>query len=203
MISPRQRPATRTNIRERLLDAGVQQFAALGFEAATVRAIVGVAGANEASINYHFGSKRSFYIDVLCHAYRETIGRSSWRINGRCGSAAELQLLLGQLPQHEHGENFLRLLAWELVHPVGALPELWAREVRHDLQGIGAVGDQVDVQQGIELLWLLGQRLLMMIVQSVVAQRLPGMPNDDNARCFLQEGFARMIWTGWGSKQDR
>jgi AcrR family transcriptional regulator len=200
-LPARSRPSGRSNIRERLLDAGMTLFADLGFEGATVRAIVAAAGANEASINYHFGSKQQFYVDVLCHAYRETVGRSTWRIDDRCSSAADLQLLLSQLPYQAERQCFLRLLAWELVQPSGALRELWLREIREDLQGAGG-GDQSGVQQRIEWLWLIGQRLLLMVVQAAVAQRLPGLPDEDNAQWFLQESFARMIWSGWQAARD-
>jgi AcrR family transcriptional regulator len=200
MIPLRPRPMTRTRIRERLLDAGMQLFAERGFDGATVRAIVAQAEANEASINYHFGSKQQFHVDVLCHAYRETVGRSTWRIDDRCNSAADLQLLLSQLPHVDRGRWFIRLLAWELVHPTGALRELWSREIRLDLQGSG-VEDRLAVQERIEWLWLIGQRLLMMVVQAAVEQRLPGLPDQDNAYWFIQETFARMIWSGWAARR--
>lgn len=52
--------APRTDIRERLLKAGTQMFSCFGYGMATVREIVAEANANEASINYYFGSKWDF-----------------------------------------------------------------------------------------------------------------------------------------------
>ncbi len=51
--------------RTRLLDAGAELFAAQGFHGTTVREIADRAGVNLAAGNYHFGSKRALYLEVL------------------------------------------------------------------------------------------------------------------------------------------
>ena len=56
--------------RTRLLEAAGEEFAAKGFEAATVRAICERAGANLAAVNYHFGGKESLYVEALLEAHR-------------------------------------------------------------------------------------------------------------------------------------
>lgn len=48
-----------------LIEAAGELFAAQGFEGASVRAIAEKAGANVASINYHFGSKENLYTEVM------------------------------------------------------------------------------------------------------------------------------------------
>lgn len=54
-----------TSTSERLLQAGLEEFAAKGFDGATVRDICHRAQANLNSINYHFGDKWGLYIAVL------------------------------------------------------------------------------------------------------------------------------------------
>ena len=59
------------SVRERLLRAGAEIFAARGFQAATVRDICALAKANVSAVNYHFGSKEGLYAKVLTHFYQE------------------------------------------------------------------------------------------------------------------------------------
>jgi AcrR family transcriptional regulator len=56
--------------KDRLLEAAGEVFAERGFESATIRAIVDRAGANIASVNYHFGDKEHLYEAAVLHAHR-------------------------------------------------------------------------------------------------------------------------------------
>lgn len=55
--------------KENLLTAAVDAFAAKGFEDTTVAEICEKAGANVASINYHFGSKENLLREVIHRAF--------------------------------------------------------------------------------------------------------------------------------------
>jgi len=55
--------------RTRLLEAAGREFAEKGFEGATVRSISERAGANLASVNYHFGDKERLYEEAVLHAH--------------------------------------------------------------------------------------------------------------------------------------
>ena len=55
--------------RDRLLEAAGSEFAAHGFEGATVRAICDRAGVNLAAVNYHFGDKERLYEAVVMRAH--------------------------------------------------------------------------------------------------------------------------------------
>lgn len=50
-----------------LIEAALVVFGRDGFDAASTRSIADLAGANQASIAYHFGSKRGLYIAVFEH----------------------------------------------------------------------------------------------------------------------------------------
>lgn len=51
--------------KEKLIAAGLELFGEFGYDAASLRDICRKAGVNNASINYHFGDKRSLYKAVL------------------------------------------------------------------------------------------------------------------------------------------
>lgn len=57
--------ASADDTRAKLLEAGGELFAEVGFEAATVREICRLANANVAAINYHFGDKLGLYTEVI------------------------------------------------------------------------------------------------------------------------------------------
>ncbi len=54
----------------RLLEAAGQEFSEKGYEGATVRSISDRAGANLASVNYHFGDKEHLYEQAVLLAHR-------------------------------------------------------------------------------------------------------------------------------------
>lgn len=62
-----------TSTGDKLLKAAITVFAHKGYAAATVREICGLAGANVAAVNYHFGGKKALYAAVLEHIF-ETAG---------------------------------------------------------------------------------------------------------------------------------
>lgn len=61
------------NTKERLLFAAGEEFARVGFSAASVRGIVSAAEANVSAVKYHYGSKKDLYLAVWEFAAREMV----------------------------------------------------------------------------------------------------------------------------------
>jgi AcrR family transcriptional regulator len=62
-------------VRERILAAACDEFAARGLEASSVRTIAQAAGVTPAMINYYFGGKRALYDAVVAEAQARLHGR--------------------------------------------------------------------------------------------------------------------------------
>lgn len=124
-------PATR----DRLIAAASELFAERGFHATTVRDIAARAGVNLAAGNYHYGSKKALYLEVLRGQFaeiramleRRSATRSSRELRRLPRAAvvdllharthAMLDLLIGP-PPRLHATLMLR----EMVDPSEALP---------------------------------------------------------------------------------
>jgi AcrR family transcriptional regulator len=59
--------------RDRILEGGLRVFAERGFQAATVRDITDLVGANVAAVNYHYGSKDALIRAVLVRYVRPIV----------------------------------------------------------------------------------------------------------------------------------
>lgn len=120
--------------KERLLEAAGAVFAERGFRQATVREICQRAGANLASVNYHFGDKERLYADTLKYGAHVTLAKFPPDAGLRKGAPPEEAL-------HAFVLSFLRrflemgapgwhgkLCAREMLEPTAALDDL-VREV--------------------------------------------------------------------------
>lgn len=69
------RPTGGSDVRRRLLDVAMRQFAGHGFRGVSVTTIAAEAGATPAMIHYYFGSKQGLYEAVLEHALGPILAR--------------------------------------------------------------------------------------------------------------------------------
>jgi len=60
---------TQVDLRERLIDAALVEFAAHGFDGASTRKIAACVGAHQPQINYHFESKEALWQASLTHLF--------------------------------------------------------------------------------------------------------------------------------------
>ena len=69
-----------TSTPESLLDAAEALFSAEGYDAVGIREIADLAGANIASIRYHFGGKRELYTETVRRAMQRKSTQIAWQI---------------------------------------------------------------------------------------------------------------------------
>lgn len=131
-MSQKETPDTR----ERLLQAAGEVFARRGFKAATIREIAGIAQANVAAVNYHFGDKQGLYSAVLKHTLSSAIQKYPPELGTNPDSTPEerlhafirsflMRILDEGLPAW-HG----KLMAREIAEPTAALNELTDKLIR-------------------------------------------------------------------------
>jgi len=137
-LAPQRQPAAASfaeRRRDELLDAATEVFAERGYHAATIREICRRAGANIASINYHFGDKLALYTEVLrCAA--GAAGHDAARAILRAGVPPEraLRAVIRAMVEGLYGRDrptvSFRLMRHELVQPTPALMHVIDEVVR-------------------------------------------------------------------------
>ncbi len=128
-------PTSKGATKQRLLAAATELFAAHGFHGTKVRDIATRAGVNLASGNYHYGSKKELYVEVLRAQFAEIrsllarrgtvkppdelarLSRTALIALLRARTDAMLDLLIGP-PPGVHGT----LMQREMADPSDALP---------------------------------------------------------------------------------
>lgn len=152
--------------RERLIEAAGEIFAEKGLHGASIRDITQRAGANIASVNYHFHDKFELYALVLRQAHEDTAVAMNLPLTADTPEGRIRQLLSAMLTSAldpTRPEWHRRLLGRELLQPTPALDSL------HDI-----------MQRPSQRLWDavreirpdLSEQQLMLAVSGVVAQCL-------------------------------
>ena len=116
--------------RDALLDAAEELFSECGYAAVGTREIADRAGANLASIRYHFGSKRELYLETVRRAMGRAEQDSSWAALSAIPEdveAAAVQLTrfingyLHRLLTTDTPQPCGMLMHWEAVRPSEAI----------------------------------------------------------------------------------
>jgi AcrR family transcriptional regulator len=161
------RPADLT--RRALIEAATGVFAAKGYEAGSVRQITEKAKANQAAINYHFGSKEGLYREVLrnaLHAFDEfsLIDEEALPDMDR-DEAVHLYVSQQLVPLLRRNQlsQYLRIFNWEILQPTGMFRELMASERIPAVSAAVAIldkflpGDASPEERTIAMIWLVNQ----------------------------------------------
>jgi len=126
--------------RERLLESAYGVFAAKGFRGATVAEICRGAGANIASVNYHFGSKAALYVAAWRHSLVRSL-EAHPPDGGVPASASAADRLRGRIraimarvsDPESHG---LDIVMKEMANPTGLLAEVMRECLEPIRQGL-------------------------------------------------------------------
>lgn len=112
--------------RIRLLQAAGAIFAEAGYEGAKIREICGLADANIAAVNYHFGDKLGLYTAVLKSALQADTDAEMFNRLRDCKSPEDaLRLYVRTFLRQAYGRDsaslHIRLMTQELARPSAAL----------------------------------------------------------------------------------
>ncbi len=195
--------------RERILKAAERLFAERGYEATSVRAIVGKARVNQAAINYHFAGKDGLYREVLRAAFRaltehQLAHAEEMKALSREQALVEfvrhqLQPLIGRDELSRH----LRIFNWETVRPTAVFRKLLSEEAAPFM---GVAVDLVhrflpDADQRtlvVAAIWLIGQCNVFMRNREQLAEPPINLALDESAIEFIGKMISRWAIGGLG-----
>lgn len=128
-----------------LIEAGGAVFAEVGFHNATVREICRRAGANIASVNYHFGDKDALYREVLAYFQTRAYLKFPLDMDLPPGAGAPARLrafvraFLLRIFDHSSDAWHGKLVSREMVDPTGALDAIVVERIRPQAQHLAAI----------------------------------------------------------------
>ncbi len=126
------------NARERLLRVAESIFLDQDYDAVSVRALTEAAGVNLALVNYHFGGKRSLFLEVLSRRFESVAADKCARLRVALQQhqsltlrdivAAYVDLHLGSAEREVLTRSFIRLVSRQLAEDGDAM-ELLLRKL--------------------------------------------------------------------------
>ena len=192
--------------RERLLDAAVRCFAAIGYEAASTRQIEASAGVKRGLITYHFGTKEALWKEAVTWWFGQASHTLRVRISGQGvpDPAAQLRALItgfvrfsasfpeaNRLMIREGMDNDWRLewLADHIVKP-------WYERLRSAFEEARSVGAVRDVPF-VHFYYILTGAGSLLFSMAPEARRLAGIdPYDDDVVSNHAEVIADLLIPG-------
>ncbi|MGP3790567.1 TetR/AcrR family transcriptional regulator [Pseudomonas sp. B392_1p] len=134
--------------RARILEAAGELFACAGFAETTSKAIATRAGADLASINYHFGGRDGLYQAVLVEAHRRLVDVATLQriAQGSPSARDRLRRLIEHLVQSisdDAGDWRLTVLAAEILAPSSHIQVLFQSEVPQKLSLVLAMFEEI------------------------------------------------------------
>ena len=117
-------------VRDRILAAAREEFAALGLHAASVHTIARRAGVTAAMINYYHGSKRALYDAVVAEAQGRLLARLTEAMRGAGEPGTPSRLAAAYFDFLASENQLQRLLVRQVIDRDDSVRELTARFVR-------------------------------------------------------------------------
>lgn len=123
----------RKDIGIRLLEAACRVFAEKGYRGATVQEISSLAGANIASINYHFNDKKTLYVEAWRYAFATSIEQypPDGGVSADAPPEERLRGNISALLRRISDKNTVEFLIArnEVTNPTGFLKEVMREEI--------------------------------------------------------------------------
>ena len=205
------RPAELT--RDALIDAATAVFADKGFEGGSVRLITQKAKANQAAINYHFGSKEGLYREVLrgaMHAFDASIPFDENQFERMDGEEA-LRLFLRQqlLPLWKRNQlsRYLRIFNWEVLRRTAVFQELLATEriptitMAQALVGRFLGPNATSEEAVVATIWLANQAFIFVRSYEHLSKPAANLKVDQPFLTRLADMLSRLLIGGLAGKQ--
>jgi TetR/AcrR family transcriptional regulator, regulator of cefoperazone and chloramphenicol sensitivity len=158
----------RPNTRKRLLGAASALFAERGFHGTKARDIAARAGVNLAAGNYHYGSKKELYLQVLRAEFAET--RALLKRRGAVRPAPELRHL-----SRRQIVRLLRARARAMLDLLIGPPA--------GVQGTLMLREMIDPSEALPVIVEEFIRPMKQEIEDIVAHLAPGLPRRDVERC--------------------
>jgi AcrR family transcriptional regulator len=183
-----QNEPTTARCEQRLLDAAAEVFAEVGFRDATVREICRRAGANVASVNYHFGDKARLYSETLRYLANSALSKYPPDFGVPTTAPAEDRLrgfvesFLLKIFSDDRVGLYGRMITREMAEPTHALHERVEETVRPMANLVAGIVRQVlgegasdaDVRRGA--FSVIGQIVFYKHCQPIIDALFPGHP---------------------------
>ena len=186
MTRRKKKEQTPEETRQQLLQAGLETFSEVGFEAATTRAISARAGVNLALVNYHFGDKLGLYRQVMlgCRAPLEGIREALEAVSTPQEALRRvIRIRLTNVFERDPMGQMFRLLCHELASPTQVFKEAFealalplyhrARELVGSILGLPADHEETLLCTRS----VAGQLLLYVMTAPVLARLYPEGPH--------------------------
>lgn len=128
----------------RIIEAAGEVFADKGFQAATVREICQLAGANVAAVNYYFGDKRKLYIEAVKRAHRWRMEQATlpeWSADTPAETrlAGWIHTFILRIRSGPGDTWHTRLMMRELMHPDDACAAVVQDSIRPQFEILNAI----------------------------------------------------------------
>jgi TetR/AcrR family transcriptional regulator len=129
-------------VRARLIEAGLDEFAAVGFEGASTRRIAAAAGTHQPQINYHFDSKLGLWKAAVDQMFAELDAELTDLPSEPVEVLAELCRRFVRFAAHRPQLN--RIMVHESTIASERLEWIVDVHARHRFDTVGALVDQLD-----------------------------------------------------------
>jgi TetR/AcrR family transcriptional regulator, regulator of cefoperazone and chloramphenicol sensitivity len=193
-----------------LIEAATAVFGKAGFDAASTRAIAQQAGANQALINYHFGSKEGLYqavVETICGDMERTLGPALEHLSLNMPTdhstaiTAIHELLSAMIEQFGRDElqDWSRIIAREQQDPTPAFEAIYEGFMRRILEAltllvtVASAGEIQGETARLRASYFLGQVLIFVYAPAAMYRYLEWTALDVGQRDAIREQLFEVV----------